>query len=219
MAEDFRIQVRRRSKKTSKLRITGLCWGNSPVTSEFPHKGQVMRKMFPFDDSITDKAILLLFVNYSTLGHRFKTSSLLYSFTSLKTVDAHMRGPGQHLSGRDLIGTNSSPRLCWLTWIVFSNLKNKFQWCLKNIPFNGTRLVILSVHFVQHSVFQNIPMRSYGHWILRSCPLACVCVCLWNQKIASIREMSFCFHFSYSFTVVNSCIVLFQYRQYQSYLY
>ena len=27
---------RRRSKKTSKLRITGLCVGNSPVTSEFP---------------------------------------------------------------------------------------------------------------------------------------------------------------------------------------
>ena len=28
--------VRRRSKKTSKLRVTGLCEGNSPVTREFP---------------------------------------------------------------------------------------------------------------------------------------------------------------------------------------
>ena len=28
--------VRRRSKKTSKLRVTGLCVGNSPVTGEFP---------------------------------------------------------------------------------------------------------------------------------------------------------------------------------------
>ena len=27
---------RRRSKKTSKLRVTGLCAGNSPVTGEFP---------------------------------------------------------------------------------------------------------------------------------------------------------------------------------------
>ena len=27
---------RRRSKKTSKLRVTGLCEGNSPVTGEFP---------------------------------------------------------------------------------------------------------------------------------------------------------------------------------------
>ena len=30
---------RRRSKKTSKLRVTGLCEGNSPVTGEFPAKG------------------------------------------------------------------------------------------------------------------------------------------------------------------------------------
>ena len=32
----LRCLVRRRSKKTSKLRITGLCEGNSPVTGEFP---------------------------------------------------------------------------------------------------------------------------------------------------------------------------------------
>ena len=27
---------RRRSKKTAKLRVTGICAGNSPVTGEFP---------------------------------------------------------------------------------------------------------------------------------------------------------------------------------------
>ena len=60
---------RRRSKKTSKLRITSLCVGNSPGTGEFPaqmvsdaentlmtswwrHKGPITRKMFPFDDVI-----------------------------------------------------------------------------------------------------------------------------------------------------------------------
>ena len=51
--------LRRRSKKTPKLRVTGLCegihrWrlceGNSPVNS--PHKGPVTRKMLPFDDVI-----------------------------------------------------------------------------------------------------------------------------------------------------------------------
>ena len=41
---------RRKSKKTSKLRGTGLCVGNSPVNS--PHKWPVTRKMFPFDDVI-----------------------------------------------------------------------------------------------------------------------------------------------------------------------
>ena len=41
-----------RSKKTSELRATGLCAGNSPVTGEYPHKGPVTWKTFPFDDVI-----------------------------------------------------------------------------------------------------------------------------------------------------------------------
>ena len=44
---------RRRSKRTSKLLVTGLCEGNSPVAAvNSPHKGPVTRKMFPFDDVI-----------------------------------------------------------------------------------------------------------------------------------------------------------------------
>ena len=40
------------SKKTSKLRATGLCAGNSPGPVNSPHKWPVTRKMFPFDDVI-----------------------------------------------------------------------------------------------------------------------------------------------------------------------
>ena len=43
---------RRRSKKTSKLRVTGICVGNSPGPVNSPHKGPVTRKMFPFNDVI-----------------------------------------------------------------------------------------------------------------------------------------------------------------------
>ena len=43
---------KRRSKKTSMLRVTGLCVGKSPGTGEFPHKWPVTQKMFPFDDVI-----------------------------------------------------------------------------------------------------------------------------------------------------------------------
>ena len=51
---------RRRSKKISKLRVTGLCAGNSPETGEFPHKWPVTRKMFPFDDVMDpDRAVLI----------------------------------------------------------------------------------------------------------------------------------------------------------------
>ena len=40
----------RRSKKTSKVRVTGPCAGNSAGPVNSPHKGPVTRKMFPFDD-------------------------------------------------------------------------------------------------------------------------------------------------------------------------
>ena len=43
---------RRRSKKTSKLRVNGLCVGNSPGPVNSPHKGPVTQKIFPFDDVI-----------------------------------------------------------------------------------------------------------------------------------------------------------------------
>ena len=49
----FSCLFRRRSKKTSKLRVTGLCVGGIhrwPVNSS--HKGTVTRKMFPFGDAI-----------------------------------------------------------------------------------------------------------------------------------------------------------------------
>ena len=42
---------RRRSKKISKLRVTGLCTGISLGTGEFPVKWPVTRKMFTFDHS------------------------------------------------------------------------------------------------------------------------------------------------------------------------
>ena len=48
----FNRLLRRRSKKTSKLHVTGLCVGNSPGPVNSPHKGPVTRKMFPFDDVI-----------------------------------------------------------------------------------------------------------------------------------------------------------------------
>ena len=58
---------RRRSKKTSKLRVTGLCVGNSPGPVNSPHKRPVTRKMFPFDDVIM---ISLIKSEYRKLSRR-----------------------------------------------------------------------------------------------------------------------------------------------------
>ena len=45
------------AKKTSKLCVTGLCEGNSPMTGEFPAKGPVTREIFPFDYVIMRRII------------------------------------------------------------------------------------------------------------------------------------------------------------------
>ena len=46
------VYSRHRSNKTSKLRVTGLCAGNSPVTGEFPAQKASKTEMCPFDDVI-----------------------------------------------------------------------------------------------------------------------------------------------------------------------
>ena len=58
-----------RSKKTSKVHVTGLCEGNSLVTSEFPSQRPVMRKMFPFDDVImkAQKGMVCIDCSYKPL--------------------------------------------------------------------------------------------------------------------------------------------------------
>ena len=58
----------RRSEKTSKLRVTGLCVGNSPGPVNFPHKGPVTRKMFPFDD--------VIMCNYIEYKHFLKPTAI-----------------------------------------------------------------------------------------------------------------------------------------------
>ena len=69
-----------RLKKTSKLRVTGHCAGNSPGPVNSPYKGPVTRKMVPFDDVImlggvslhlTSSSICFLgIVNGNNTSHR-----------------------------------------------------------------------------------------------------------------------------------------------------
>ena len=59
----LRRLFRPRSKKTSKLRITGLCAGNSPGPVNSLHKWPVIRKMFPFDD------VIMIWSNFSHITH------------------------------------------------------------------------------------------------------------------------------------------------------
>ena len=66
---------RRRSKKTSKLRVTGLCVGNSPGPVNSPHKWPVTRKMFPFDDVIMNGCVLIMYAGEDVMIYTSTSTS------------------------------------------------------------------------------------------------------------------------------------------------
>ena len=78
----------RRSKKISKLRVTGLCEGNSPGTGEFPAQMTSNAEMSPFDDVIMNKrpvsplwttlSTCHLNASYATIGAAFLSVHLRY---------------------------------------------------------------------------------------------------------------------------------------------
>ena len=77
----------RRSKKTSKLRVTGLCAGNSPGPVNSPHKGPVTRKMFPFDDVIMHS--MRLFTQYISEGIHIPRKHSIEDSNTLECKDGH----------------------------------------------------------------------------------------------------------------------------------
>ena len=66
---------RRTSKLISKLRVTGLCEGNPPVTGGFPSKRASARKIFPFDDVIM-KSSQVSIMSHSLITRCFSLASL-----------------------------------------------------------------------------------------------------------------------------------------------
>ena len=70
---------RRRLKKTSKLRVTGLCVGNSPGPVNSPHKWPLTRKMFSFDDVIMC-VNLTAAMKFSSSWHIFLMTRQLHNY-------------------------------------------------------------------------------------------------------------------------------------------
>ena len=75
---------RRRSKKSSKLRVTGLGVGNSPGPVNYPHKGPVTRKIIPFDD-------VIMVVLGNSIPNRCQ-NIICISVTSFQTLGNHING-------------------------------------------------------------------------------------------------------------------------------
>ena len=110
---------RHRSKKTSKLRVTGLCAGNSPLTGEFPHKSPVTRKMFPFDDAIMTCMLLLLCVCQASMEIRQRLQGSAWTPAVGYTWDLYVTGhrsyakgwPGESITRQIMCCPHKSARL------------------------------------------------------------------------------------------------------------
>ena len=62
---------RPRWKKTSNLRVTGLCAGNSPVTDEFPTQMASNAEMFPFDGVIMKQNWSFIYQQWTVCARTF----------------------------------------------------------------------------------------------------------------------------------------------------
>ena len=113
----------RRSRKTSKLRVTGLCEGNSPVTGVSPHKGPATRKMFPFDDVIMGTQCLKQLKNYHGVDFRFgvtlcfRISPINHSHLRFHTMDGEDEDFRRYsVNMLKYARTGPIPSRCWQHW-------------------------------------------------------------------------------------------------------
>ena len=116
---------RRRSKKTLKLRATGLCVGNSPGPVNSPHKGPVTRKMFPFDDVIMQYSWHCLLSPFKSSVHPVIASNVsctnpVFIMTTMMTSS---NGNIFRVTGH-LCGEFTGPR-----WIPRKKTSDAELWC------------------------------------------------------------------------------------------
>ena len=148
---------RRRSKKTPKLRVTGLCVGNSPGPVNSPHKGPVTRKMFLFDDVIMIHLYKYVFIaEYNGFLHMLH---LIDSETWKKYRCLWFKGPLG-------LSPNSFTSTCYdiINWSVLYKL-NAFS---RSIPLNlclGSIVPINSVRAkkVEHDWYIDAMPRTHQY--------------------------------------------------------
>ena len=107
---------RRRWKKTSNLRVTGLCEENSPVNS--PHKWPVTRKMFPFDDVI---------MHYQTsaveVWEKLCVSASIHTEAGVLTVITHAKLAHFHIDKMGVISQTTFPKaFLWMKNLYFDSI-------------------------------------------------------------------------------------------------
>ena len=120
-----------RSKKTSKLRVTGLCVGNSPVTGEFPTQRASNAETCPFDDVIMTKPYVYLM-------------GCIYLVCVAGTLSRYDQPFGKHSwSFRCYLLDMMSLNICGLCFVFSysSNIESKETWTFLSCLMVGTNPV------------------------------------------------------------------------------
>ena len=145
---------RRRSKKTSKLRIiTGLCAGNSPVTGEFPAQMASNAEMFPFDDDV-------IMNNYKRMGIRpvndRRCSKNIYRVSHLFTSVIMNMLLNTQLRGHDLTRLTFMWRLLYLSLLSLLSASWNADWASTwNVCSNW------GLQFIGHCIMQVICIAQF----------------------------------------------------------
>ena len=110
-------------RKHQKLRVTGLCAGNSPGTGEFPGQIASNAEMFPFDD-------VIMFVEAKQAGPRINMKMLIYQYRKSQFGDKTVVWSSCLHNGISYTGKMASlywisPKCQWLKTVrVLFPLKN-----------------------------------------------------------------------------------------------
>ena len=157
---------RPRSKKTSKLRVTGLCAGNSPMTGEFPHKGPVTRhhvnNMYDVNPPSTHWGLNIIPALFQTTSfNAFSWLKMRLKFLRNQwKLSIHQSGSGNKLVPNWHLAITNYEAVHWSTytphWVNMAVFGREFTYCL-HIDMNP---VLLSVNidnfhgdvFLKHTV-------------------------------------------------------------------
>ena len=139
------VYSRRRSKKTSKLRVTGLCGRNSPLTGGFPAQRASNAEIFPFDDVIMYDINIQSFIVY------------YYRFERLNIYNSIRIKPLQHrtiwIASTRLVGCTGD----WVTFILFhvaKRYRNIYLMCVcRNSVDIHENIYILSFVYNPNNIY------------------------------------------------------------------
>ena len=139
-------------KKASKLLVTGICEGNSPVSGEFPHKSPVTRKMFPFDD------VIIVSAPYFKLRHPYVNTMGIQSSYELQWLDIMILLQDGSSSDSPQGAIPKAPRLLRNLKTVFSVMGTvlSLSWdrliYIIGIPILGRRHLYIETHTIPHGL-------------------------------------------------------------------